>query len=128
MTEALLQIPRPRNFPVGKPDFPVMTRDTSLESLVGPKSWLLFELLGARSDWLALPPHEWYQDQGYFNMAQVVRQLAVVNDAAERCFKDIQEYANAAQDGQHRENIMLVSGSHRIKVPGFLKNEMEEHF
>ena len=32
---------------------------------------------------------------------------------AERCIKDITEYANAAQDSQHRDDILLVVEDHR---------------
>ena len=60
-------------------------------------------------------------------MMLVVENLAVVNDAAERGVKDIQDYANAARDGSSHERIILMSNSHRIKLPKFLKNEMKEH-
>ena len=60
-------------------------------------------------------------------MSAVIRDLAVVNDTAERCIKDIQDYANAANGGDHRGNIILVSASHGIKIPSFLKYEMEEN-
>ncbi len=59
-------------------------------------------------------------------MARQVSNLEVVNDSAERGIKDIQDYANSAQDGGHREKIAIVSSSHRIKLPEFKKNEMEE--
>ena len=60
-------------------------------------------------------------------MAAVVRELPVVNDTAKRSIKDIQDYANAANDGDRRGNIIIVSASHRIKIPSFLKKEMEEN-
>ena len=46
----------------------------------------------------------------------------------QRGIKDTQEYANAAEDSEDRENIVLVSNSHRVKIPVFSKNEMEENF
>ena len=42
--------------------------------------------------------------------------LAVMNDTAERCVKDTQKLSIAALDGDHRRNIVLVSGSHRVKL------------
>ena len=60
-------------------------------------------------------------------MQAVIQHLQVVNDIAEHGVKDIQEYANVAQDGAYRERIILVSNSHRLKLPEFLKNEMEEN-
>ena len=44
---------------------------------------------------------------------KVVRDLKVVNDLAERCIKDIQEYANLAKDSVHRDNILLFVSDHR---------------
>ena len=62
----------------------------------------------------------WEEQEDYRNMAAVVTNLAVVNDAAECRVKDVQDYANAARDGAHRGRIVLVSNSHRIKMPNFL--------
>ena len=64
----------------------------------------------------------------YHHITTTVSNVAVVNDAAERGVKDVQDFANAAMDGAtHRGHIILVSNSHRAKLPEFLKNEMEEN-
>ena len=60
-------------------------------------------------------------------MSTILRDLAVANDAAEQCVRDIQEYANAASYGNQRGNIILESESHCVRIPIFLKNEMEEN-
>ncbi len=123
---------RPQVFPPGKPSFPSVrversqTGELTLASLVGPKSWLMFHLFGANHGWLALTPAQWEANQDYTEMSHKVHNLEVVNDSAERGIKDIQDYANSANDGGHREKIQLVSSSHRIKLPEFKKNEMEE--
>ena len=98
-----------------------------MEQLIGPNSWLLFHLLETNGAWLALPANQWNTDAEFSEMLAVVKNVAVVNDAAERGVKDIQDYANAARDGAHKGRIVLVSNSHRAKLPQFLKNEMEEH-
>ena len=59
-------------------------------------------------------------------MSNIFNNLSVVNDAAEIRVKDIQDYANAARDGSCREQMVLVSNMHRIRLPNFLKNEMQE--
>ena len=46
---------------------------------------------------------------------------------AEHCVKAVQEFANAAWDGMYRGDIILVSSSHRMKIPTFSKNEMDEN-
>ena len=96
-------------------------------SFVGPDSSLLFSLLATDHAWLTIPPAQWSDNGHYAEMSAVIRDLAVVNDTAERCIKDIQDYANAANDGDHRGNIILVSASHRIEIPSFLKNEIKEN-
>ena len=114
-------------FSQGSLSFPVMRPDTTRESLLEPRSRLIFEILNTEDGWLTLPPEQWTENEDYVSMAALVRQLSVVNDAAERSIKDSQDYDNVASDGAYRENILLVSGSHRAKLPDFLKNEMEEN-
>ena len=94
----------------------------------GPNSHLLFQLINADNGWLALPPAAWQGDPCYIQMASVVLNLSVVNDTADRCVKDVQDFANTARDGEYHDRIVLVSNSHWIKMPNFLKNEMENNF
>ena len=77
-------------------------------------------------NWLNLPPDQWAYNGQFQHMSNIVNNLSVVNDAAERGVKDIQDYANAARDGSCREQMVLVSNMHRIRLPNFLKNEMQE--
>ena len=44
----------------------------------------------------------------YKMMLIIWKDLKVVNDLAERCIKDIQEYANLSKDSAHKDNILLV--------------------
>ena len=58
----------------------------SLSSLVGPRTWLLFNLLQldeAELLWLTLPSNVWLDHLGFSS-------LGVVNDAGERAVKLIQ--------------------------------------
>ncbi len=121
---------RPPHFELGRPTFPnnrLYRGEPTLASFVGPNSYLAFELLGNDSAWLALDPMQWEADQRFLHMAEVIRSISVVNDTAERCVKAVQEFANSAQDGDYRGDIILVSNSHRFKIPSFSKNEMEEN-
>ena len=130
MATRLHNTPRPQNFATGKPEFPtgiITANIPTMEQFIGPKSWLLFHLLGNNGAWLTMPPDQWSTNQEYNNMRDIVTKLEVVNDVAERGVKDIQDYADAARDGAYRERIILVSNSHRIKLPGFSKNEMDEY-
>jgi hypothetical protein len=75
--------------------------------------------------WHATLPDQWRTNPEFLNLYEVVRKLKVVNDVAERGVKDIEDYANSANDGAHRIRIILVCNSHRFKLPGFTKHEME---
>ena len=106
---------RPQNFRPGKPKFPtdLLTDAPRLDSFVGPKSWLLFEKLDANGAWLNSDPTEWENVEEYQRMYNFVRELKVVNDLAERCVKDIEEYKNMAKDSEHRDEILTVASDHR---------------
>ena len=125
IASALLQEIKPETFYEGKPKFSDMLEtnpiNIELHMFVGPRSWLAFELLGFDHDWLRLNPSLWASDLAFLDMARVMSDLAVVNDTAERGIKDVEEYANASQDGEQRGKVILVSNSHRAKLPVFLR-------
>ena len=100
---------------IGKPDLPKeLGNNPKLQDLVGPRSHLFFWLLRIGTNWLAQPVSRWKNDPEYIRVRDWLKELKVVNDCAERCIKDITEYANAAQDSQHRDNILLVVEDHRF--------------
>ena len=127
IADTLLAIPVPAAFAPGKPSFPIniLDADSTIASFIGPKSWLLFHLLGQDGAWLRLPVCEWNDSQDYKAMSAVISDLAVVNDTAERSIKDVEEFANYARDGDKRGKIITIADSHRIKCPDFKKALME---
>lgn len=130
MALALQAVPRAQGFAPRKPALPahiIRNDNVTLRSFIGEKSWLSFNLLGNDGGWLGLPPDQWEANAEFQQMASTLRNMAVVNDAAERGVKDVQDYANAARGGDQRDNIVIVSGSHRVKLRSYLKNEMEEN-
>ena len=64
-------------------------------------------------DWLRNEVNEWENSDQYVRMKTCVSDLKVVNDVAERCIKDIQEYADAAKDSKYQDDILLVATDHR---------------
>ena len=60
-------------------------------------------------------------------MSVTLRDLAVAKDTAQWCVSDIQEYANANNDGNQRGYIILESASQCVRIPMCLKNEMLEN-
>lgn len=110
MAMKLWSIPTPTDFAPGKPIFQedLMIPDPKLASFVGRKSWLLFNKLNASGHWLQKDVADWEND-----MEACLKDLKVVNDLAERCIKDIQEYADQARDSQYQEDILIVATDHR---------------
>ena len=83
-----------------KPVFPVdiMVENWRLDSFVSPKSWVIFSTLNANGTWLQKHVDKWDVDEKYGRMKECLYDLKVVNDLAEQCIKDIQEYAEMAKD------------------------------
>ena len=115
MGTTLLTYPLPNNFPPGKPYFLVelMVADPSLDLFIGERSWLFFDKFQADGQWLHKNAVEWDINDTYTKMKKCIMDLKVVNDTAERCIKDIQEYANLAKYSQYQEDILLVRTDHR---------------
>ena len=116
----------PDNFDIGKPKFPGPNRlrlvdgnKPNLAEFIGPRSWLLFHLLGqipAEQVWLHHPRSDWAQSDNYISLLRFVKSLKVVNDCAERSIKDVTEFANASKDADQREYILHVVNSHRERI------------
>ena len=115
MPAQLMSYPNLGNYEPGKPVFPIdlMVRNPRLKTFVGPRSWLVFNKLNANGVWLQMDVSDWESDAEYIRMNACLRDLKVVNDLAERCIKDIQEYADLAKDSQYREDILIVATDHR---------------
>lgn len=131
ISQKLLSFPRPPTFRIGKPVFPVQVLtgnvNVSLSSFVGPRSWLAFQILHSDGAWLTQEPADWNSDEEYLRMEKILSSISVVNDTAERGVKDVEDYANSSKDSEHRGRIVLVSNSHRSRIPEFKKNEMENN-
>ena len=104
-----------------------MTSTPRLDSFVGPRSWLLFDKLGAAGDWMSSEVGEWSNNDEYKMMLSVLKDLKVVNDLAERCIKDIQEYADLSKDSAHKDNILLVVSDHRGVFQDLRKQSLQQN-
>lgn len=115
MSDKLVAIPRPVIFKPGKPVFPTekMTANPKMDDFVGERSWLLFHALNADGRWLSDDVERWELDDEFKFMQNLLFDLKVVNDLAERCVKDVEDFANASKDPEHRDNVILVATDHR---------------
>ena len=90
-----------------------MCASPQLDSFIGERSWLVFDKLAGIGNWLRLNVDQWDSDPEYLRLREVLLDLKVVNDLAERCVKDVQDYAKLARDSKYREDILMVVSDHR---------------
>ena len=124
----LLTHQKPLTFGPGKPKFPdVHVLDGSdLSKFIGPRSWLLFDLLRMPNPrWLRVPAENWESIDEYVTIKNIVMDLSVTNDTAERAVKKVTDYANSAQDGGMRGKVVEVCAWHHTKMSGYTKDELE---
>ena len=76
MARNLHQSVPPANWIPGKPIFHRLANQFNLSSFVGPRSWLLFQKLGAGTDWLTQPVNTWSQDPEWLAVNNVVNDTA----------------------------------------------------
>ena len=119
MVAQMAAVGRPQQFlprkPAMKPDI-LRGRQPDgpeLHEFIGERSWLLFHLLNVDVTWMAHPPHQWNQYDGFRRFCTYVENMNVVNDAAERAVKDVTEFANYCQDPDRRDDVIKVVNSHR---------------
>ena len=120
----------PRGFiPLGKPNFPIMAPGvrTSMADLIGPESWLLFELfdLEGPQDWLLAPSCTWHLSPNFIKLEEFAKTLVVVNDLAERGCHLATEFINRVQDEEQRQALMQHVEDFRKKVKNLNKENLK---
>ena len=121
MSNALRACPRPNVLPPGKPGQPSFTPQIRkltdakpcLSEFITEKSWLLFHLIDADTQWLSEPVETWHQIPAYLDQRDFCRHIEVVNDCAERAIKDCQQFAKKSASPEHRDCMITVAGDHR---------------
>ena len=68
----------------GKPAFPSLKKGLALKDFVGAESWVFFDRLGDKGEWLIKEPSEWAADPAYIASENIARALHGVSDIAER--------------------------------------------
>ena len=98
---------------------------TTLESLVGAKSWTLFHILGIKTDWLEKSPIVWPEYSDYMEVCDWVRSAKVVNDSCERAVKMIQDFCNTlTTDREIRRGLLKAVAASREQFPDFKKKTL----
>ena len=128
MARKLLSTNPPPVWQTGKPSLPdQFPPKPKLQNLIGERSWLVFHLLRIGTAWLRRPVSRWRDDAEYVRVGDFLKDLQVVNDTAERCIKDVTEYAYLAKDSAHREDILLVVSDHRHVIQDIRKQALDRN-
>ena len=111
-------------YELGKPVLELnLTTSTALHDLVGPQSFLLFDLLGLPWDWLGENPDVWEQSDSYLEMRDYIRTVKVTNDVAERGVKLIKDYATILTTDDDMRKLLLHGVERNRKMfPSFKKS------
>lgn len=108
------------------PTFPNLTEQTNLSQLVGPNSWLLFRIFGQQGTWLKRTPQSWEENCEFNEMKTFVKNLKIVNDAAERGIKLIQDFSQSITEDENERQALLQSVEQsRKKTPTFQKRVLK---
>ena len=78
----VLTFPRARLLSLKKPHLPTIEKDTRLVDLVGPRSWLLFNVLQIEGTFLNKATSEWEEDEEFFKFSRYARNLKVSDGVA----------------------------------------------
>lgn len=121
MAAKLLKTPHNLHLQPSKPKIPVFSDDNipNLVSLIGARSWLLFNLLkldNSQLDWLQVPVKYWDKMESYKKIEKFVVNLEVVNDCAERDVKLITDFKDMVEDKDQLQCIFQVVEDHRQRV------------
>ena len=102
----------------GKPILPSIDSDVrDMISLFGPDSWIFFNLLKLDHTFLADPPREWNTLDSYARSKEIIDNLFIVNDTAERGVKLASDFLSGAKKETSFQNILQVVENHRKSLP-----------
>ena len=88
----------------------------SLAEFVDKNSRIIFDILDIKNndtDWLRLPPSVWHLITPFKKFQNFIKNLPVVNDAAERNVKLIQDFVDSSTDEELRQDLLLAVGMKR---------------
>ena len=117
LADKLMFFERPVEYRPGKPSLPEVTESSELTDFIGTNSWLVFDILGIKGDWLEKSVTEWEDFPEFLTLQSYIDNLKVVNDTAERGIKLWSDYIGIlTSDEAKRQDIVQVVEEHRGKV------------
>lgn len=114
----------------GKPNFPDISKAETMDLsvFVGEDSWSFFELMKVEAEFLSKSVCEWETDDQYLTAKEIVDNICVVNDAAERGVKLVSDFIGGAREEENLQNILQVVEADRRMVPNQRKRKPEKWY
>lgn len=116
----------------GKPIFPLLefgatAARNDMSSLVGPESWLLFDLfdITGPQDWLLTPASTWHFSPVFIELQEHANNLVVINDLAERGCHLATEFINRVDSEEQRQALFQVVENNRAMVKNTNKSSLK---
>ena len=111
----------------GKPQFPALPSqvENDLSIFVGTDSWMFFKILKLDESFLTLPVKDWESNSAYKEAEEVVSNLSVVNDAAERGVKLCHDFLHSSKKEGNLQNILQVVENCRSRLPNQRKRQLK---
>lgn len=111
----------------GKPQFPPIptSPDQDLTNFIGQDSWMFFHILKLDTSFLELPAKDWANDPAYNSCKEIVSNLCVVNDAAERGVKLCYDFLPTAKKDKKLQEVLQVVENSRNKLPNMRKRQLK---
>ena len=111
-----------------KPIFPHITQSTQMSDLVGKSSVLLLQHFKFSIDDVQFlrPAHnQWFKYDSFKRLEQLVMNMKVTNDTAERGIKILEDYKDVlTTDNEQRHVILHCVENIRKKYPDFKKKTL----
>ncbi|KAL7640595.1 UNVERIFIED_CONTAM: hypothetical protein RMT77_008870 [Armadillidium vulgare] len=100
-----------------------------ISDFVSKHSKRFFERFNLPSNFLEQDPQTWRINEQYKHCLKIVEKIKVVNDAAERGIKLIQEYnSKLTKDEEQKNYIIQVVASYRKRFPDVSKATISSSF
>ena len=94
--------------------------------MIGPKSWFIFKHFGYENKWLNNSVSSWEDDEDFQKIRTIIVNCKVVNDAAERGVKLIQDFFHSiTNDEEQRQYLLQVIEQNRSLIPNFKKETLK---
>lgn len=96
-----------------------------LNEFVGPESKKNFQRFNLDCSFLDISASKWLTNEAYINGKTLLKQIAVVNDTAERGVKLIEEYnQKLSTDEEQKQYIVQVVSNYRKNFPDHKKKTL----